>query len=109
MKKIIFSLLILTVVLTGVSLVCASDVDNGTDIIYSDFNFNDNATCGGAIVPVGDKPDFNANNASGNNAIEPIEWAGPNVDNYHFEDDYPTPEEMDESTDEKPILFRQNY
>ena len=75
MNKIILSLIFLAIVLTSTSCVCASDVIEVTDNVdIKDFNFNDNTNYGGVIVPVGDKP---------------------NVDNYQFEGNYSTPEEID--------------
>ena len=79
MKKIIFALIFIFVYLAGISLVCAGDVADE-----------------GVYLCEGNNNDFNINDIQGDRAINPPEWEGPNVDNYHFEGEYPTPEEIDE-------------
>lgn len=65
MRRIFFSLIFVLVILSSVSLVCASDVDNVTKDLQGD------------------------------NVIISPELDGLNVDNYQFEDNYSTQEEID--------------
>lgn len=67
MKRIFLSLIFVLIILTSVSLVCASDVDNVT------------------------------NDFQGDKVIIPSELDGLDVDNYQFEGNYSTQEEIDGS------------
>ena len=69
MQKILFCLIFVLVALTSVSLAFAGAVD--------------------------DVDNFDVNDAQSGGAIDAPEWDGPNVDNYQFEGDYSTPEEID--------------